>query len=395
MGRVIWIVLDSVGMGALPDAGRFGDGGADTIAHTWEYNGGLDIPNLLRLGYGNIDGMRALPRTECPEGAHARAAELSNGKDTTVGHWEMAGVISKKAFPTYPKGFPKEITDEFIKRTGVPGVLGNCVASGTEIIKKLGAEHECTGMPIVYTSADSVFQIAVNVDIYPLEGLYDMCRIAREILTGEHGVARVIARPFTGRDGEYTRTADRRDYAVPPPEHNLLNRLKEQGFDVVAVGKIEDIFAGSGITRAIHTKSNMHGVDVTLECMKEDINGLIFTNLVEFDSSWGHRRDAAGYGRGLEEFDARLPEIMSAMRPDDILIINADHGCDPTFKGTDHTREYVPILVYGQCIKPVNFGTRSSFADIGQSVAEYLGAKPVENGESFMGIIGGRTYENV
>ncbi len=391
MGRVIWIVLDSVGMGALPDAGRFGDEGADTIAHTWEYNGGLAIPNMLRLGWGNIDGMRALPRTECPAGAYARAAELSNGKDTTVGHWEMAGVISKKAFPTYPEGFPKEITDEFIKRTGVSGVLGNCVASGTEIIKKLGAEHERTGMPIVYTSADSVFQIAVNVDIYPLEKLYDMCRTAREILTGENEVARVIARPFVGRDGEYTRTADRRDYAVPPPEHNLLNRLKEQGFDVVAVGKIEDIFADSGITRAVHTKSNMHGVDVTLECMNDDINGLIFTNLVEFDSSWGHRRDAAGYGRGLEEFDARLPEIMGAMKPDDMLIINADHGCDPTFKGTDHTREYVPVLVYGKSIKPVNFGTRSSFADIGQSVAEYLGAKPVKNGESFMGIIRGNS----
>lgn len=395
MGRVIWIVLDSVGMGALPDAERFGDSGANTIAHTWEYNGGLAIPNMIKLGYGNIEGMYALPITESPTGAYARAMELSEGKDTTAGHWEMSGVILKKAFPVYPDGFPKDITDEFIRKTGVPGVLGNCVASGTEIIKKFGAEHERTGMPIVYTSADSVFQIAVNVDVYPLEKLYDMCRIAREILTGEHEVARVIARPFTGRNGEYTRTADRRDYAVLPPEHNLLNRLKEQGFDVVAIGKIEDIFAGSGITKAIHTKSNMHGVDVTLECMKEDINGLIFTNLVEFDSSWGHRRDAAGYGRGLEEFDARLPEITGAMKPDDILIINADHGCDPTFKGTDHTREYVPVLVYGQNIVPGNFGTRRSFADIGQSVAEYLGAKPIENGESFMGIIGGKAYENV
>lgn len=388
MARVIWIVPDSVGMGALPDAERFGDGGANTIAHTWEYNGGLKIPNMLSLGLGNIDGMTALPVTENPIGAYARAGELSNGKDTTVGHWEMTGVISEKAFPTYPDGFPKEIIDAFIERTGVSGVLGNCVASGTEIIKRLGAVHERTGMPIVYTSADSVFQIAVNVEKYPLERLYGMCGAAREILRGEHEVARVIARPFIGQDGNYTRTADRRDYAVLPPEYNLLNRLKEQGYDVAAVGKIEDIFAGSGITEAVHTKSNMHGVDETLCLMKEDLNGIIFTNLVEFDSSWGHRRDAAGYGKGLEEFDARLPEIMDAMKPDDILIINADHGCDPTFKGTDHTREYVPVLVYGQRVVPGSFGTRSSFADIGQSIAEYLGAEPIANGESFMGIIG-------
>lgn len=388
MGRVIWIVLDSVGMGALPDAERFGDAGANTIAHTWEYNGGLDIPNLLKLGYGNIEGMYALPCTDSPTGAYARAAELSNGKDTTVGHWEMAGVISEKAFPTYPDGFPEEIIEAFVERTGVPGVLGNCVASGTEIIKELGAEHERTRMPIVYTSADSVFQIAVNVEKYPLERLYEMCIIARGILCGAHEVARVIARPFIGHDGNYTRTADRRDYAVKPPTHNLLNRLKEQGFDVAAVGKIEDIFAGSGITEAVHTKSNMHGVDETLRLMEKDLNGIIFTNLVEFDSSWGHRRDAEGYGKGLEEFDKRLPELMEAMKPDDILIINADHGCDPTFKGTDHTREYVPVLVYGKNIMPGGFGTRRSFADIGQSVAEYLGAEPIANGESFMGLIG-------
>lgn len=388
MARAIWIVLDSVGMGELPDAGKFGDEGADTIAHTWEYNGGLKIPNMLKLGLGNIDGMRALPSTANPIGAYARAAELSNGKDTTVGHWEMAGVISENAFPTYPDGFPKEIIEAFIERTGVPGVLGNCVASGTEIIKELGAEHERTGMPIVYTSADSVFQIAVNVEKYPLERLYEMCTIARGLLCGAHEVARVIARPFIGHDGNYTRTADRRDYAVLPPEHNLLNRLKEQGFDVAAVGKIEDIFAGSGITEAVHTKSNMHGVDETLRLMEKDLNGIIFTNLVEFDSSWGHRRDAEGYGKGLEEFDKRLPELMGAMKPDDILIINADHGCDPTFKGTDHTREYVPVLVYGKSIMPGGFGTRRSFADIGQSAAEYLGAEPIANGESFMGIIG-------
>lgn len=388
MRRVIWIVLDSVGMGALPDADKFGDAGADTLAHTWEYNNGLKIPNLLRLGLGNIEGMRALPQTARPIGAYARVGERSNGKDTTVGHWEMAGVISEKAFPTYPDGFPEEVIDAFVKETGIPGVLGNCVASGTEIIKAFGGEHERTGKPIVYTSADSVFQIAVNVERYPLEGLYEMCKKARAILRGRHEVARVIARPFVGRDGVYTRTADRRDYAVLPPDCNLLSRLKEQGFPVTAVGKIEDIFAGAGITRAVHTKSNPDGVDATLRCMEEVSDGMIFTNLVEFDSSWGHRRDAAGYGKGLEEFDARLPEIMGAMKPDDVLIVNADHGCDPTFRGTDHTREYVPLLVYGNNIMPENFGTRRSFADIGQSVAEYLGAKPIAEGESFMGLIG-------
>ncbi len=386
MKRVIWIVLDSAGMGAMPDAERFGDSGCNTIAHTWEYNGGLDIPNLLKLGLGNIDGMEALPKLS-PEGiigAYGRSAEQSAGKDTTVGHWEMAGVISKTPFPTYPDGFPAEIIDEFIKETGVSGVLGNCVASGTEIIKELGPEHEKTGKPIVYTSADSVFQIAVNVDKYTLEQLYDMCAKARQILKGRHQVARVIARPFTGSGGNYTRTSDRRDYAILPPEYNLLNRLKEQSFNVTAVGKIEDIFAGSGITEAAHTRDNMDGVDVTLRYMSRKSNGLIFTNLVEFDSSWGHRRDAKGYGRGLEEFDGRLPEIMSAMDEEDILIINADHGCDPTFKGTDHTREYIPVLVYGSGIKPVNFGTRSSFADIGQTIADYLGAKPIDNGKSFL-----------
>lgn len=386
MKRVIWIILDSVGMGAMPDASVFGDGGCNTIAHTWEYNGGLDIPNLLGLGYGNIDGMELLPKVDEQKicGAYGRAAELSNGKDTTVGHWEMTGVISRQAFPTYPDGFPHEIIDEFIRQTGVPGVLGNCVASGTEIIKELGAEHEESGKPIVYTSADSVFQIAVNVDKYPLKSLYDMCEKARKILTGRHQVARVIARPFVGSQGCYTRTSDRRDYAILPPDYNLLNRLREQNFDVIAVGKIEDIFAGSGVTEAAHTKDNMDGIDVTLRYMAQDNHGLIFTNLVEFDSSWGHRRDAKGYGQGLEAFDARLPEIISAMTDDDILIINADHGCDPTFKGTDHTREYIPVLVYGHNIKPVNFGTRTSFADIGQTIAEYLDARSIDNGISFL-----------
>lgn len=391
--RVLWIVLDSVGMGALPDAARFGDEGSNTIEHIWEYNNGLDIPNLIKLGYGNIDGMKMLPKTDTPMGAYGRMAELSNGKDTTVGHWEMTGVISRKAFPTFPNGFTDDIISEFIKRTGVPGVLGNCVASGTEIISRLGAEHIRKGMPIVYTSADSVFQIAYYVgkdsdcnetDEVKLNRLYELCQTARGILRGDNEVSRVIARPFVGTESAYRRTSDRRDYAITPPDYNLLNCLKLQGYDVISVGKIEDIFAGSGITEATHTKNNMDGVDVILKYMAEDNRGLVFANLVEFDSTWGHRRDAVGYGRGLEEFDARLPEIIASLKNDDILIINADHGCDPTYKGTDHTREYVPVLIYGNNVKPVNIGTRKSFADAGQTIAEYLGAEAIVNGESFL-----------
>ncbi len=396
MRRVIWIVLDSVGMGELPDAKKFGDVGANTISHVWEYNNGLQIPNLLSLGYGNIDGMKALPVSNSCVGAYGRAREMSNGKDTTVGHWEMSGIISQKAFPTFPDGFPEEILNSFMKECGLDGILGNCVASGTEIIERLGEEQSKTGYPIIYTSADSVFQIAYNVsndsipdktDTAKLDFLYEMCQKARKILTGQYEVTRVIARPYIGTNGNYVRTSDRRDYAILPPDYNLLYQLKKQQYDVIAVGKIEDIFAGSGVTAATHTKNNMDGVDVTLRYMKEKNHGLIFTNLVEFDSSWGHRRDAKGYGHGLEEFDSRLLEIMAAMNEDDILIINADHGCDPTFKGTDHTREYIPILMYGKNIKTVNIGTRESFADIGQTVAEYLGAKPIKNGESFLQMI--------
>lgn len=384
MRRVIWIVLDSVGMGQMPDADRFGDSGCNTIAHTWEYNNGLNIPNLISLGYGNIEGMQAVTKTDKPLGAYARIGEISNGKDTTVGHWEMVGVISSNPFPTYPNGFPEDIINAFVEQTGVPGVLGNCVASGTEIIKQYGEEHVITHKPIVYTSADSVFQIAVDMAVYSLDELYKMCEVARGILTGEHEVARVIARPYICKDGQYARTSDRRDYAILPPDNNLLVALKNRGLDVIGVGKIEDIFAGSGITAATHTKNNMDGVDVTLRYMAEDNHGLIFTNLVEFDSTWGHRRDAAGYGKGLEEFDARLSEIMEAMKDEDVLIIDADHGCDPTFKGTDHTREYIPVLLYGKNIKSVDLGTRTGFADIGQTVMEYLTGDSIDTGKSFL-----------
>lgn len=384
MKRVIWIILDSVGMGEQPDAARFGDVGTHTLGHVWAYNNGLKIPNMTKMGLGNIEGQINLDTTLVPTAAYGKCHELSDGKDTTVGHWEMVGIETKVAFPTYPNGFPQEVIDEFVKRTGVPGVLGNCTASGTEIIKELGAEHARTGKPIVYTSADSVFQIACNIDIMPLERLYELCKIAREMLHGEHNVSRVIARPFRGTEGNYERTPDRRDYAILPPANNVLNHIKDAGLDVIGVGKIEDIFAGVGITEAIHTKDNMDGVDRTLEYMKADNKGLIFTNLVEFDSKWGHRNDPAGYGKGLEDFDNRLPEIVAAMRDEDILIINSDHGCDPTTPGTDHTRECIPLLVYGKNVKPVKLGIRKSFADIGQTIAEYLGADKIIIGESFL-----------
>lgn len=382
--RVIWIILDSVGCGEQPDAKRFGDEGTNTLAHVWEYNKGLKIPNMINMGLGNIDGMVAVPKTENPTATYFKSKELSDGKDTTVGHWEMVGIETKVAFPTYPNGFPDEIIDEFVKLTGVPGVLGNCTASGTEIIKNLGKEHELTGKPIVYTSADSVFQIACNVDHMPLERLYELCKIARKILVGKHNVSRVIARPFVGTEGNYERTSDRRDYAILPPTNNLLSHICEAKLPSVGVGKIEDIFAGVGISEAIHTKDNMDGVDKTLDYMKTVDEGLIFTNLVEFDSKWGHRNDPAGYGKGLEDFDARLPEIMAALRDEDILIINSDHGCDPTTPGTDHTREHIPVLVYGKKIPSKNLGVRNSFADIGQTIAEYLGVEKISIGESFL-----------
>lgn len=384
MRRVIWIILDSVGMGEQPDAERFGDAGTHTLAHVWEYNNGLNIPNMINMGLGNIEGMKSLDKVCSPIAAYGKCHELSDGKDTTVGHWEMVGIETKVAFPTYPEGFPAEVIDEFVKQTGVPGVLGNCTASGTEIIKELGAIHAQTGKPIVYTSADSVFQIACNIDVIPLEKLYELCRTARGILKGKHNVSRVIARPFKGKEGNYERTPDRRDYAVLPPADNLLSHIKDAGLDVIGVGKIEDIFAGVGITQAVHTKDNMDGVDKTLEYMKADNRGLIFTNLVEFDSKWGHRNDPVGYGKGLEDFDKRLTEIVLALKDDDILIINSDHGCDPTTPGTDHTRECIPLLVYGKNVKPNKLGIRKSFADIGQTIAEYLGVEKISIGESFL-----------
>ena len=374
MSRVIWIVLDSVGMGEAPDAADFDDVGCNTIGHIMEKYPELKIPNMRRIGYGNIDGMQGVPPVEKPEGAFGRMREMSAGKDTTIGHWEMVGIYTPERLPVYPDGFPQEIIDAFVEQTGVPGILYNKVASGTAVINELGEEHRKTRKPIIYTSADSVFQIACDEDIYPPEELYRQCRIAREILTGPHNVARVIARPFIKSGTEFIRTANRRDFSRKPEADNLLTRIQKAEQTVYAVGKIEDIFAGVGITGAVHTKDNMDGMDRTVQALDLVTEGLIFTNLVEFDSTWGHRRNVKGYAQGLEDFDARLGELMGMLEKDDTIVITADHGCDPTFKGTDHTREYVPLLLYGPGIRPgVNLGTTDSFADAGETVRNLLG----------------------
>lgn len=392
--RIIWIILDSVGIGELPDAQRFNDTGTNTIVHVAMANNGLNIPNMTKLGIGNIDGVTYLKKSHNPIACYGKAKELSNGKDTTIGHWEMTGIKSMVPFPTFPDGFPKKVIDEFLRESGlvakgIKDVLGNCTASGTTIIEELGEEHLRTGKPIVYTSADSVFQIACNDNIYTNEQLYDMCKAARHILTGNNAVARVIARPFTGLNkNEFERTSARRDFSLKPPKDNLLVYMREAGKKVYAVGKIEDIFAGEGIYEAVHTRDNKHGMDVTLKYMETVDEGLIFTNLVEFDSKWGHRNNPSGYGKGLEEFDIVLGQVLNNMRDDDLLIINADHGCDPTTKGTDHTREYIPVLIYSKQIpKPHNLGVLETFADIGQTIAEIMEVRKLPIGESL--------YENL
>ena len=384
MNRVVWIVIDSVGIGALPDSEKFGDSGVNTIGNIVNQCKDIKIPNLRKLGIANIDGTNFMEKDECPIGAFGKCDELSQGKDTTTGHWEMTGVLVETPFKTFENGFPKEIIDEFELRTGRK-VVGNKPASGTAILDEFGEHQIKTGDVIVYTSADSVFQIAANEEVIPLEELYKMCEIAREIMMGDNAVARVIARPFIGnKTGEFTRTSNRRDYSLNPFEPTVLDNIKEANLDVIGVGKIEDIFNGQGITEAIHTKDNMHGVDETINYINKNNNGLIFTNLVDFDSKFGHRRNVEGYKEALEEFDARIPEIINAMKDEDILIINADHGNDPTYKGTDHTREYIPVLVYGKNIKEnTNLGIRKSFADIGATVADLLNLKMPKNGQSF------------
>ena len=382
--RVIWMVLDSAGIGELPDAAEYGDEGSNTIGNIAKAVGGLNLPNMERLGLGHIDGVEEIKKGSLVNGCYGRFAELSKGKDTTTGHWEMSGIVLEQAFPTYPAGFPQNVIKAYEELIGTK-VIGNKPASGTAILDELGEEHMKTGYPIVYTSADSVFQIAAHEEIIPLKKLYEMCEKARELLRGEHAVARVIARPFLGQSGSFTRTPNRRDFSLMPIYETVLDKLKEKAINVMAVGKIEDIFCGQGITEAVHTKDNMDGVDKTLEYMKSDKKGLIFTNLVDFDMKWGHRNDYKAYGEGLEAFDKRLGEILEQMKDSDILFITADHGCDPTTPSTDHSREYVPFLAHGSNLKKnVNLGTRKTFADMGQTIAEIFELEPIRNGESFL-----------
>jgi len=381
--RVLLIVLDGAGIGAMPDAPEWGDAGADTFGHILESRP-VRLPNLQRYGLGNIRPLQALPPLDQLTGSYGRCALRSNGKDTTTGHWEMAGIVLDRAFPTYPDGFPSLVIDRFVKETSVPGILGNIPASGTEIIKVLGEEHVKTGKPIVYTSADSVFQIAAHEEVIPLERLYEICEIARRILDGEHKVGRVIARPFLGQPGSFYRTENRHDYAVPPPGENLLPVLAADDLDVVCIGKIASIYDSMGVTKDLTAKNNEQSIDQTIKALKDSTRGLIFSNLVDFDMLYGHRRDTEGYAKALEHFDTRLPEIESAMRDDDVLMITADHGNDPTFRGSDHTREYAPLLVYGKNARPgINLGTRASLADIGQTIAHNFGLR-LNAGDSFL-----------
>ena len=386
--RITLIVLDSLGMGEMPDAADWGDAGADTLGHICESRQ-VELPHLRGWGLGNVRPLSGVAPAESPRASFGRCALRSNGKDTTTGHWEMAGIILEKAFPTYPQGFPPDVIGRFVAEARVPGILGNYPASGTEIIKELGEEHVHSGKPIVYTSADSVFQIAAHEEVIPVERLYEICETARNILRGEHEVGRVIARPFVGDPGAFRRTENRHDYAVPPPRDMLLPVLSGAGLDVVAVGKISSIYDASGVTRELPGKNNDQSIDQTIEALRGGGRGLIFSNLVDFDMLYGHRRDVEGYARALEHFDARLPEIEAAMREGDLLILTADHGNDPTYRGTDHTREYAPLLVYGPAARAgVNFGDRASLADIGQTIADNFGLK-LKAGESFLSQVAG------
>lgn len=381
--RVTLFVMDSVGIGALPDAEQFGDKGCNTLGHIAEQMKDFKIPNLKKLGIGNIDGVEAIESTDQPIGSYGRSEELSNGKDTTTGHWEMAGLFLEEPFQTFPDGFPEDVIKEFEEKTGRK-VLCNKPYSGTEVIADYGEEHMKTGNVIVYTSADSVFQIAAHEEVVPLEELYKMCEIARKIMMGENQLARIIARPFVGELGNFERTSNRRDYSLSPFDKTVLDNAKEAGLDVKAVGKIVDIFNGQGITEDVHTKSNMDGVDWTIKYLNTDSKGIIFTNLVDFDAKFGHRRNVVGYREAIEELDARIPEILEAMNDDDIIIFTADHGNDPTYKGTDHTREYIPILAYGKNVKAgAEIGTRKTFADIAATAADILEIKAPPFGESF------------
>lgn len=383
MKRVFLIVLDSFGIGEMEDAADYGDKGTSTLRSVFA-SPEFSMPNMTQMGLFNMDGVDFGNPVANPTARIARMKEASRGKDTTIGHWEIAGVLSKKPLPTYPNGFPEDVLKAFSEATG-RGVLCNKPYSGTEVIKDYGDEHVKTGKLIVYTSADSVFQIAAHEDVVPVETLYEYCRIARKILQGEHGVGRVIARPFIGADGNYTRTPKRHDFSLEPPATTMLDQLKENGKAVISVGKIKDIFAGRGITDFVYTKGNEEGIEKTLSYLDQDFEGLCFVNLVDFDMLYGHRNDVDGYAKALHYFDSKLPEIIGKLREEDVLMITADHGCDPGYKeSTDHSREHTPFLMYGAKIAPGNLGTRETFADIGATVLDYFGIKPTFDGTSML-----------
>jgi len=381
--RFILIILDSVGIGELPDADRYGDVGSNTLVNTARAVGGLSVPYLAALGLGNIASIPGVPPTKNPQGNYGKMAERSTGKDSTSGHWELMGLVTERTFPTYPEGFPPDVIGPFEQAVGRK-VLGNKAASGTEIIEELGQEHLQTGRPIVYTSADSVFQIAAHVDVIPLKELFRMCRVVREQLQGRHGVGRVIARPFTGSAGRFQRTSDRRDFSLPPHGETVLDQLKEAGWPVVGVGKIEDLFAGRGLTEAIHTRNNAEGLVRLEEQMGLVDRGALLINLVDFDMLWGHRNDPQRYARGLEEFDHALEWFLPLLKADDLAVIAADHGNDPTTPSTDHSREHVPLLAFGPGLrKGVDLGVRGSFADVGATVAQRFRLRGTGQGRSF------------
>ena len=380
--RVCVIVLDSVGIGAMPDSNEYGDTGSHTLGNIYKARGKLDVPNLLSMGLGNIEDSR-LPKVASPTALYGRMAEVTKAKDTTSGHWEMMGLIMDPPFRVFDK-FPEPMLYEWLARANrKPGFLGNCAASGTGIMAALGEEHLKTGFPIVYTSADSVFQVAAHEEVIPLDELYELCKIAREMLVGELFVGRVIARPFVGTPGGFRRTENRKDYAVPPTGKTVLDALEEEGFTTLGIGKIEDIFCNKGVKHVNHTTNNPDSIKATIDALRSDNeDSLIFVNLIDFDMKYGHRNDIEGYALALEEFDRSLPFILDAKRPDDVLILTADHGCDPTTPSTDHSREYVPLLVTSK--KPANLGTRASFADLGATVYEMLAGKKWHTGESFL-----------
>lgn len=382
--RAFLIVLDGVGIGAMPDAADYGDAGAHTLRHVAAAVGGLRVPNLERLGLGRLDDLPGVARVSDPRAAHGRMAERSKGKDSTTGHWEIAGLVLDRPFPTYPDGFPVRLLDAFAERAG-RGWIGNVAASGTEIIARLGEEHRRTGKFIVYTSADSVFQVAAHEATVPLDELYAACRTARAMLEGEHGVGRVIARPFVGEPGDFRRTPNRRDFSLEPPKATLLDRVVAAGHPVITVGKVDDLFAGRGVTDALHTKDNSEGEAILTGLARSSGRGLVFANLIDFDQQYGHRNDPAGFARALEQFDDRLGDLLAYLREDELLVVTADHGNDPTTPGTDHTREHVPLLVAGPRVRAgADLGIRPTFADLGATLAEFFGAGALAAGTSFL-----------